>query len=57
MDDRLFSKEDIKAFEWNDLHGKNIKIFVQDDDNGLCVSGIDEDANIYVLHLKVKEEE
>jgi len=53
----VFKVEDFMIFNWIDLNSKTLKIFVTDDENGICVSGTDvESGNIYILYSKIKEE-
>jgi len=55
--DRIFKIEDFMIFNWTDINGRTLKIFVTDDENGVCVSGKDvNNGNIYILYSKVKKE-
>jgi hypothetical protein len=39
-------------FDWRDLHGKQLTIHVEQDENWLVVSGVDNNGVMYVLHTE-----
>jgi hypothetical protein len=51
---RIFKKEDIKIIDWNELHGKTLKILVQngeiDEKNITFIWGKDKNGTLYLLH-------
>ena len=54
----VFNKENIKAFNWNDIDGKVLKMSVYEGELGISVIGIDEtNGYMYVIYNKVNEEE
>lgn len=54
------SKEDVATFNWKELHGKDVKVFVyeEDEEDGVQVGALyePESGEFFIVHVKVLEE-
>ena len=55
--DTLISKEDISTFNWKELHGKDVKVLVYEEE-GVQVGALyePESGEFFIVHVKVLEE-
>lgn len=52
-----FRQEDLKPFDYEELHGKTLKVLANRSEEGLVVVGVDVATNVfYVLKAETNEE-
>lgn len=53
----LVNEEDIFTFNWKELHGKNVKVLVHEEE-GIQVGALyePESGEFFIVHVKVLEE-
>lgn len=57
MTDKKAKVIQIPTFDFEDLHGKNLKIYASKSRDGMTVIGIDEETSVmYVLHQEINIE-